>query len=157
MSWENWLFWGVLATFAQLLFEGATQFLRLTRMSLPYMLGTMFTANRSKAKILGFAGHLVNGLFFTLIYIAAFHYWGGPTWWRGGIIGLAQAAFLLVVGMPLLPEFHPRMASERYGPTAMRQLEPPGFLALNYGPRTPLSIFISHFIFGTVIGSFCHM
>lgn len=154
MNWQSWLFWGIMATLAQLLFEAATQELRLTRMSLPYMLGTMFTPNRSKAKVAGFAIHIVNGLLFTLVYIAAFHYFGGPTWWRGALIGLAQAAFVLLVGMSLLQEIHPRMANERSGPAAMRQLEPPGFLAFNYGRKTPISIIISHLIFGTVIGSF---
>ncbi|MGI8960920.1 MAG: hypothetical protein ACR2IV_14385 [Bryobacteraceae bacterium] len=128
MNWQSWLFWGTLATLTQLLFETATQAMRLTRMSLPYMLGTMFMSDRSKAKILGFAIHILNGLLFTLIYVAVFHYWGGPTWWRGALIGIAQAGFVLVVGMALIPELHPRMANERYGPTAMRLLEPPGFL-----------------------------
>lgn len=156
MNWQSWLFWGTLATLTQLLFETATQAMRLTRMSLPYMLGTMFMSDRSKAKILGFAIHILNGLLFTLIYVAVFHYWGGPTWWRGALIGIAQAGFVLVVGMALIPELHLRMANERYGPTAMRLLEPPGFLALNYGPQTPISIIMSHIVFGTVIGSFCH-
>ena len=120
MNWQNWLFWGVIATLAQLLFEAVSQGLRLTRMSLPYMLGTMFTANRPRAKLLGFGCHVTVGLCFTLVYVAAFHYLGGLTWWRGGLIALAQAAFVLFVGMPLIPKFYPRMASERYGPTAMR-------------------------------------
>jgi len=151
----NWLFWGVLATLAQTLFEAAMVGLRLTRMSLPFMLGTMWTSNRSRATIIGFANHIVNGLLFTLIYVAAFHFWREHGWWLGGLLGLAQAAFVLLVVMKILPEIHPRMASEHSGPMAMRQLEPPGFLALNYGPRTPISILISHIIFGMVIGAFC--
>ena len=152
----HWLFWGVAATFAQMLFEAATVGLRLTRMSLPFMLGTMWTANRSRATVIGFAHHLANGLVFTLVYVAAFHLWGEHGWWRGGLLGLAQAAFVLLVVMRVLPDVHPRMASEHAGPTAMKQLEPPGFLALNYGPNTPISIVVSHVIFGIVIGAFCH-
>lgn len=156
MNWQNWLFWGVAATLSQTLFEGCSQGLRLTRMSLPFLVGTIFTSRRSKAKLFGFALHLFNGLLFTLVYIVAFHYLGGPTWWRGGLLGVAQATFVLAVGMTYIPEFHPRMASERYGPSAAKILEPPGFLALNYGPRTPISILLSHIVFGVVIGSFCH-
>ena len=152
----DWLFLGVTATLAQMLFEAATVGLRLTRISLPFMLGTMWTADRSRAKLIGFAHHIVNGLLFTLVYVAAFHYWGESGWWRGGLLGLVQAAFLLLVGMEILPAVHPRMASERSGPTAQRRLEPPGFLALNYGPNTPISIVISHVIFGSVIGGFYH-
>lgn len=155
MNWKIWLFWGTIATLAQLAFEVGTQGLRLTRMSLPYMLGTMFTQNRSRAKLLGFAQHIVNGLLFTLVYVAAFHLIGKQTWWVGAMVGAAQATFVLLVVMTLLPEIHPRMASERYGPTAMKQLEPPGLLALNYGTKTPLSILISHVLFGTILGSFC--
>jgi hypothetical protein len=155
VDWKNWLFWGIMATLVQLLFEAASQGLHLSRMSLPYILGTMYTSNRSRAKLIGFVQHLVNGAMFSLIYVAIFHYWGGPTWWKGALVGLLQAAFVLLVVMSLLPEFHPRMANERYGPTARRQLEPPGFLATNYGTRTPVAIVVSHVIFGTVLGLFC--
>ena len=155
MNWQNWIFWGALATLAQALFESATQGMHLTRMSLPFMMGTIFTAQRSKARLLGFGLHIVNGIFFTLLYMIAFHYLGGPTWWRGALLGLAQGCFVLAVGMTLIPDIHPRMASERYGPTSSRLLEPPGFLALNYGPRTPITMLASHVVFGVVIGSFC--
>jgi hypothetical protein len=33
-------------------------------------------------------------------------------------------------------------------------LEPPGFLGLNYGFSTPLSIVIAHVVFGIILGSF---
>ena len=151
----QWFYWGVLATLAQTLFDAAAVGLRLTRMSLPMMLGTMWTPNRSRATVIGFANHIVNGLLFTLVYVAAFHLWGRHGWWLGALVGLAQAAFVLLVGMQILPAIHPRMATEQSGPSAMRQLEPPGFLALNYGPNTPIAIIISHVIFGMVIGAFC--
>jgi hypothetical protein len=156
MNVPNWLFWGLVATLAQAVVDTTSVGLRLTRMSLPLMLGTLWTANRSKGKIIGFFSHLITGLIFTLFYVAAFHFLQQQSWWLGGLIGLAQAIFVLTVGMQFLPAFHPRMASEHDGPTAMRQLEPPGFLALNYGRGTPVSIAVSHVIFGIVIGAFCH-
>jgi hypothetical protein len=70
------------------------------------------------------------------------------------LIGLAQALFVLTVGMTLMPSFHPRMASEQHGPNASRQLEPPGFMALNYGFRTPVSVFIAHAAYGAILGAF---
>ncbi len=152
----NWIYWGVIATFAMMLFEGVMQGLGLTRMSIPFMVGTLYTPNRSRAKLIGAFQHVGHGLLFTLVFVIAFHLLHRQTWWLGGLIGLFQGMFVLVVGMSLLPEFHPRMASERSGPTAMRQLEPPGFMALNYGPATPISIIVSHVIFGIVIGSFCN-
>jgi hypothetical protein len=33
-------------------------------------------------------------------------------------------------------------------------LEPPGFMALNYGIRTPISVLFSHFVFGAILGAF---
>ena len=66
----------------------------------------------------------------------------------------AWVVWVLTVGLPLLPAFHPRMANEQYGPTVVRQLEPPGFLALHYGARTPISIIVAHLIFGAILGSF---
>jgi hypothetical protein len=54
-----------------------------------------------------------------------------------------------------LPALHPRMANEQRGPTPTRQLEPPGFLALNYGYRTPLSVVLAHVLYGAVLGLFC--
>ena len=49
---------------------------------------------------------------------------------------------------------HPRMASEQHGPTPTRQLEPPGFLALNYGRRTPISLLLAHLVYGAILGAF---
>ena len=65
-----------------------------------------------------------------------------------------HAAFVLVAGMPALPGLHPRMASEARGPTVVRQLEPAGFLALNYGRRTPISVLLAHLAFGAILGGF---
>jgi len=49
---------------------------------------------------------------------------------------------------------HPRMATEQRGPEPTRQLEPPGFLAMNYGRRTPVSVIIAHLVYGAVLGAF---
>ena len=131
-----------------------SQGLGYTRMNLPYMLGTMFTPNRDRAKLLGFGIHLLNGWIFSLIYVSAFHAWGEATWWRGALIGFVHASFVLTVGMRFMPGMHLRMASEQQGPTVVRQLEPPGFLALNYGIQTPVSVLIAHVAFGIILGTF---
>jgi len=86
--------------------------------------------------------------------VAAFQAWGRATWWFGASIGLVQAIFVLTIALPILPALHPRMANERYGPTIVLQLEPPGFLGLHYGVRTPISILIAHAIFGAILGAF---
>jgi len=154
MNWSSWLLWGFVGTVVLTTVMAGSQGAGLTRMNIPYMLGTMFTPNRDHAKLVGFGLHLLNGWLFSLMYIAAFQAWGGATWWRGALIGFVHAAFVLTAGMQLIPGLHPRMASEQQGPTVMRQLEPPGFLALNYGVRTPVSVLAAHVLFGMILGLF---
>jgi hypothetical protein len=126
-------------------------------MSIPFMLGTMFTPDRLLAYVLGFVFHLLNGWIFSILYALAFESWGRATWWLGCGIGLLHGTFVLVALMPVLPGMHPRMASEHRGPTPTRQLEPPGFLALNYGRRTPLVTLLAHLAYGAIIGGFYHL
>lgn len=154
MNWDSSLLWGFAATIVLTTLMAGSQRLGYTRMNIPFMLGTMFTTDRDRAKVLGIAFHLLNGWLFSFIYAAAFESWGLATWWLGGGIGLVHALFVLVAAMPILPGLHPRMASEEHGPTPTRQLEPPGFLALNYGRRTPLSVVLAHIVYGAILGSF---
>jgi uncharacterized membrane protein YagU involved in acid resistance len=154
MNVANCIFWGLVATIVLTTLLAGSQGLGFTRMNVPFLLGTMVTANRDRAKLYGVGLHLVIGVFFAWIYMVAFQMWQGPTWWKGMVIGAAHAAFLLVCGLPLLPGMHPRMATEQEGPTVVRQLEPPGFLGLHYGRRTPISVFVAHVIFGLILGVF---
>lgn len=146
--------WGFAGTVVLTTLMAASQGLGLTRMNLPYMLGTMFTADRDRAKLIGFLVHFLNGWLFASIYAAAFESWRRATWWLGAAIGAVHAAFVLLAAMPMLPAMHPRMASEQQGPTPTRQLEPPGFLGLNYGYRTPLSVVLAHLLYGVMLGAF---
>jgi hypothetical protein len=47
---------------------------------------------------------------------------------------------------------HPRMASNRAGPTSTAVLEPPGLLGLNYGAQTPLVTLAAHLAYGVALG-----
>jgi uncharacterized membrane protein YagU involved in acid resistance len=154
MNWGSWLLWGFVSTVVLTAIIAGSQGLGMTRMNMSYMLGTIFTPNRDRAKLIGILVHFVNGWIFSLIYIAAFHAWGMATWWLGAVTGFVHAAFVLTVAMPVLPSMHPRMANEQYGPTVVRQLEPPGFLGLHYGIQTPISVLIAHLVFGIILGTF---
>jgi uncharacterized membrane protein YagU involved in acid resistance len=149
-----WLLWGFLSTTALTVILAGSQGAGLTRMNLPYMLGSMFTPDRDWAKLVGVGVHFGNGWLFSLLYVAVFESWGLATWWAGALLGLAHAAFVLTALMQLLPGLHPRMASEQHGPGVAPGLEPPGFLALNYGVQTPVSIVIAHVVFGVLLGAF---
>jgi uncharacterized membrane protein YagU involved in acid resistance len=154
MNWNGWLLWGFLSTIVISTVSAGAQGLGLTRMNLPHLLGTMITPDRDRAKFYGFGLHLAAGWLFSLLYVFTFESLGAAGWWRGALIGLVHALFVLVALMAILPGIHPRMASERRGPSAGNLLEPPGFMAMHYGVRTPIAIVVSHVIFGAMLGAF---
>jgi hypothetical protein len=154
VNFSSWLLWGFVSTLLLTTTLALSQGLGMTRINMPYMLGTFFTADRDRARIYGFFAHLANGIAFSLIYVFAFQSWGQAGWWRGALIGLLHGLFVMVVGVSLLPGIHPRMASEQHGPEASRELEPPGFMAIHYGIQTPISILLAHGVYGMVLGAF---
>lgn len=153
IHWAQWIFWGFVASAALVMTESIAQGLGLTRLNLPLILGAGITPDRDRARALGVLLHVVMGWLFSLFYVIAMSFLGGPTWYRGAIIGLVHALFICVIGWQILPGIHPRMASETHGPSAAPMLEPPGFMGLNYGVSTPLTVFVTHAIFGTILGA----
>jgi hypothetical protein len=151
---QDILLWGFLATGLLTTILRVGQALHFTRMDTTLLLGTIVTPNRDRAKAIGFAIHFLNGWWIALLYAAFFTAFGVATWWLGALMGMAHTAFILVAVLPLLPGIHPRMASDFHGPEPTRLLEPPGFLALNYGYRTPLAVLIAHIAYGMVLGTF---
>ena len=79
MNWEGWLLWGFVGTLALTSLIAASQGLGLTRMNIPYMLGTIFTPNRDRAKLIGIVLHTCVGWVLALLYVAAFQSWGMAT------------------------------------------------------------------------------
>jgi hypothetical protein len=154
MNIEHIVLWGFAATLILTVLMTTSKHLGLTRMDIPFLLGTMFTPSRNKAPWVGFIIHLLMGWFFAFIYGAAFETSGWHTWWFGMVIGFVHAAFVLTVGLQILNSLHPRMAMPFHGPTPTRQLEPPGFLALNYGKGTPIITFLAHLVYGGILGLF---
>ncbi len=148
------LLWGFSATVVLTTMLSGARALGLTRIDIPFMLGTLFTSDRDRAKWAGFLFHFLNGWLFAFVYVAAFESTGYRSALFGMAIGAVHAAFVLIVAMGLLPAFHPRMASETHGPDPTRLLEPPGFLALNYGRGTPTATFAAHLIYGALLGFF---
>ncbi len=154
MNIGSWFLWALVATTVLTTVQGVAQGLHLTRMSFPLLVGGIFTDDRDRARLYGNVVHFINGLAISLAYVFAFEALHRATWWIGSILGVLHSMFLLVVVLPTFPGIHPRMASESHGPTATRYFEPPGFLGLNYGVRTPVSIVLSHVLFGMVLGAF---
>lgn len=144
--------WGFAATIVMTTIMSLAQEVRVSRMSLPFMLGSMVTPDRDRAQLMGFIGHMVNGWFIALLYGFIFESWGQAGWWQGASIGFVHGLFILTFIIPALPGIHPRMASERHGPTPTRQLQPPGFMGRNYGWSTPVVTLAAHIVYGAILG-----
>jgi len=129
--------------------------LGLTRMDLPFLLGTAFTGDRTRAKALGYLLHFLVGLGFALIYYAIFLAIGLSGWWLGAVFGVVHGLFsgTALVGI-LLPLIHPRMGTPSTAAPSVALLEPPGFMILNYGAQTPLVSLAAHVAYGALVGGF---
>ena len=129
--------------------------LGLTRMDLPFLLGTAVTADRVRAKAIGYALHFGFGLLFALAYYAIFVVIDESGFLLGAFFGLVHALFAssALVNI-LLPVVHPRMGTGFTAAGSAPLLEPPGFLLLNYGRQTPLATIIAHIAYGAIVGGF---
>jgi hypothetical protein len=129
--------------------------LRITRMDIPFLLGTAFTPNRSRARLLGYALHFVTGLLFALAYYVVFVTLGRAGWLLGMALGLLHGLFAgTTLVNVLLPVVHPRMGTPLSASNTAPLLEPPGFLLLNYGRATPVVTILAHVVYGGIIGAF---
>jgi ABC-type polysaccharide/polyol phosphate export permease len=129
--------------------------LRMTRIDLPFLLGTAFTSDRHRAAALGYLLHFVAGLIFAVAYYAIFQAIGESSWWLGAAFGFLHAVFAgtALVNI-LLPVVHPQMGTVDTAANSSPVLEPPGFLLLNYGTSTPLVMVVLHLIYGAIVGEF---
>jgi hypothetical protein len=154
MNIDNLILWGFAATLILTTIMAISRPMGLTRIDLPFILGSMFTPNRNNAVWIGFLFHLMMGWIFACIYGAAFESSDLKTWWFGLAIGFVHGTSVLTVGLEVLSFIHPRMATQFQGPSPTKQLEPPGFLALNYGKGTPLVSLLAHLVYGSILGMF---
>jgi hypothetical protein len=128
--------------------------LRLTRIDLPFLLGTAFTADRRRARALGYALHFLFGLLFAGAYYLVFQALGQASWWLGSLLGVVHVLFsgTALVNV-LLPLVHPRMGTPFTAAGSAPLLEPPGFMLLNYGAGTPVVMLLTHVIYGAIVGA----
>jgi hypothetical protein len=129
--------------------------LGLTRIDLPFLLGTAVTSDRVRAKAVGYALHFVFGVLFALAYYAMFVVIGAAGVLLGGFFGFVHALFAgtALVNI-LLPVVHPRMGTGFDAAGSAPLLEPPGFMLLNYGRETPVVNALAHVAYGAIVGGF---
>lgn len=145
---------GFLATLVLTTITHAASELRLTRMDLPFLLGTMVTENRRKAKAIGYLLHFAIGLAFALAYAAFFSLVGRSTWGLGALLGALHALFMsMVLVNVLLPAVHPRIGTPDSAADEVALIEPPGFLMLNYGTNTFVVMLAAHVAYGAIVGA----
>jgi hypothetical protein len=154
VDWFGWAVFGLVATTVLTGTMVGAQLAGLSRIDIPLILGLVVTPKPDVARFVGFLIHLVNGQVFALAYAAAFSLIGRATWWMGALFGSVHGLLALTVLLPLLASVHPRMATERSGPSVGGLLEPPGPLALNYGRETPLIALVAHLLYGAILGGF---
>jgi hypothetical protein len=134
--------------------RGASE-LRLTRIDLPFLLGTALTTDRTRAKAAGYALHFAFGLLFALAYAAVFAVADRAGVAFGASLGFVHAVFAgTALVNVLLPVVHPRMGTGFDAAGATPLLEPPGFMLVNYGRRTPVAMIVAHLLYGAIVGAF---
>lgn len=132
--------------------------LGLTRVDLPFLLGTAFTGDRARAKALGYVLHLAAGEVFALTYYAIFAAIDTDGWLIGGSFGLLHGIVSATAPVNiLLPIVHPRMGSSLSAANSRPLLEPPGFLMRNYGRGTPVATLLAHIAYGAIVGGFASL
>ena len=128
--------------------------LRLTRIDLPFLLGTAFTDDRTRARAVGYALHFLFGLLFASVYYLVFEGLDQASWWLGALLGVVHSAFAgTALVNVLLPLVHPRMGTLFSSADSAPLLEPPGFMLLNYGGSTPIVMLLSHVVYGAIVGA----
>jgi uncharacterized membrane protein YagU involved in acid resistance len=153
LDWIGIVVWGFGASALMVLVEAAGLWLGWTRMSTPVILGAVFVGDRDRAACVGTIVHFVFGWAYALGYAVVFGATGTASWWMGLVLGVLHGVFLLGVVLPVMPAFHPRMASTRAGPEPSRALQAPGFLGLHYGRGTMLVSVVAHAVFGVAFGA----
>jgi hypothetical protein len=133
----------------------AASHLRLTRMEIPFVLGTAFSEDRARARVIGYGLHFVAGLVFACLYYVVFTALGRAGWELGLLFGLVHALFAgTALVNVLLPAVHPKMGTPDSAANSSPLLELPGFMLLNYGRATPLVSVLAHLAYGAIVGLF---
>jgi hypothetical protein len=145
------MIWGLIATVAMTTVLQGAQGLGLSRLSLPFLAGTFFTGDRRWAVIIGFVFYVIGGWVFAFLYFSCSRALAFTRGGSGSVRPPARA--FLACGRAADAALHSPADGVRIRRRLHdRQLEPPGFMGLNYGPRTPLTTLAGQALYGAALG-----
>lgn len=146
---------GVIGTVVLTTILRAASEVGFTRVDLPFLLGTAVTADRSRAKAIGYLAHFGFGLLFSFAYALVFLAIDRTGWLVGAVLGLVHGLFAgTALVNVLLPIVHPRMGKTWTDASSSPFVEPPGFMMRNYGAGTPVVSVLAHVVYGAIVGGF---
>jgi hypothetical protein len=153
ISFASALAGGFLGTLVLTTVLRAASELHVTRMDLPFLLGSAVTDHRTRAKVVGYILHLGMGMLFAAGYAVFFIAVGRSGWMLGALLGALHAVLAgTVLVNVLLPIVHPRMGTPETAANEVVLIEPPGFMMLNYGRNTAAVTLLAHIAYGAIIG-----
>lgn len=110
-------------------------------MSLPFLFGAVFTADRGRTVVLGYVAYLAGGRIFAFLHALLLGSFAGlAAWSLAGLslwLGALHGVELVTPVLSALPFRHPRLTTDCDGPHSLGLIEPPGPFGLNYGRATP--------------------
>jgi uncharacterized membrane protein YagU involved in acid resistance len=130
---------GLIATIIMSIIQAMAPMMGFPRMDIAAMMGSMFGGSL----VLGWVVHLMMG---SIVWAAVYAYvaeprLGGPPWARGLIYGFMLAAFVLIIGFPLVGTMFASLTLK------------PGFLSMGMGGATAtMGVIIGHLAYGLVLG-----
>jgi hypothetical protein len=111
------ILWGLIAIIAMTTILQASQGLGLSRMSLPFLVGTFFTGQRRRAYVVGFSVYVIGGWLFAFLYffcLRAFTFTlGGSARWSGSFTVCFSWFASCLFCRSCIPEWPPNITEQQ--------------------------------------------
>lgn len=145
ISWFGVIVWGVVAALAMSGFVAVGRAIRMTRMDISRLLGSIFAEpGTSEARFAGMGVHLMMGVLLAAAWAYTMLVFGWPTSWFSGLLWGAFVSLLALLVFSSIGVIHPRI---RRGDE-----EDPGPGGTNLGKMTPVGVIAGHLVYGIVLG-----
>lgn len=145
IDWPGAVVWGIVATFAFMLFSMAGRAMGMTRMDLLDLLGSTIAPPRTAAsRAIGAVLHHMNGALLAVAWAYGTALLGVPANWFTAAVWGVILWMLALLMMSTMGAVHPAI---RRG-----EQDDPGPAATNFGRMTPMGSLMGHLVYGLVLG-----